>query len=150
MKSKWYELKGEAVKLRKKGLSIRKIEFRLSIPRSTLSGWFRNIELTPEQKEKLRRSHRDALTKSRKKAVLWHNQQKEKRLQKAKEEALKTLENIDFNNPNITELALAFLYLGEGKKAQETAMGNSDPLTLRFFLIMMKKAYNLKDEQSKM
>lgn len=148
MKSRWYELKGKAIKLRKEGLSIRKIENCLGIPRSTLSGWLRNIELTPEQKEKLKRNQYNILAKTRKKAVLWHNQQKEKRLQKAREEALKTLENIDVNDKNTAELALAFLYLGEGaKKAQETAMSNSDPLTLRFFLMMMKKVYNLKNEQ---
>jgi len=38
MKSKWYELKPDAIKLRKKGFSIGKIERRLGIPRSTLSG----------------------------------------------------------------------------------------------------------------
>lgn len=50
MYSKWYELKPKAVELRKEGTSIREIEKLLSIPRSTLSGWLKNIKLTTEQK----------------------------------------------------------------------------------------------------
>ena len=45
MQSKWFELKPTAVKLRRKGFSIGKIEYNLGIPRSTLSGWLKNIEL---------------------------------------------------------------------------------------------------------
>ena len=48
MRSKWFELKPDAIKLRKKGLSIREIELRLGIPRSTLSGWLKDIKLSDE------------------------------------------------------------------------------------------------------
>ena len=59
MKLKWYEKspwqlkKQEAIRLRKKGISIRKIEQRLGIRRSTLDGWFKNIRLSDAQNEKL-------------------------------------------------------------------------------------------------
>ena len=53
MKSKWYELKENAIKLRQQGFSIGKIERDLGIPRSTLSGWLKNIKLTARQKELL-------------------------------------------------------------------------------------------------
>jgi len=51
MKSKWFELKPSAKKLRKKGLSIGDIERRLKIPRSTLSGWLKDIKLTSKQRK---------------------------------------------------------------------------------------------------
>jgi len=144
MKSKWYELKSDAIKLRKRGLSIGRIERRLGIPRSTLSGWLKNVKLTQGQKEKLLQDWKNALVKARKKAVLWHNAQKAKRLLEAKCEALKTLEKIDINDPNIIELALAMLYLGEGAKTtDETAIGSSDPSILKFFLAILKGIYNL-------
>lgn len=121
-----------------------KIEHFLGIPRSTLSYWLKNVELSKKQKEKLIRDWKNALIKARKKAVLWHNTQKEKRLQKAKDEALRTLKNINIENLNILELVLAFLYLGEGsKKNVETAIGSSDPLILKFFLALLKKVYNV-------
>jgi len=116
MKSRWYELKGNAIRLRKKGFSIVKIERQLGIPRSTLSGWFKDIKLSQKQKEKLLNNKYRALANARKKAVLWQNLQKKKRLQEAKKTAQKTLKNINISNPDILELALAFLYLGEGLK----------------------------------
>ena len=143
MKSRWFELKPNAVKLRKKGFSIGKIERYLGIPRSTLSGWLRNIELSQKQKEKLTQNWKNALVKARKKAVLWHNAQKENRLIEAKGQALKTLEVVDITNKGTLELALAILYMGEGtKKKIETSMGSSNPLILKFFLAMLKALYD--------
>ena len=54
MKSRWFELKSKAVRLRKSGKSIRFIEGKLGIPKSTLSGWFKNIELSNKQKKVLK------------------------------------------------------------------------------------------------
>jgi len=143
MKSRWFELKPDAIKLRKKGFSIGKIERRLGIPRSTLSGWLRNIELSQKQKEKLTQDWKNALVKARKKAVLWHNAQKEKRLKLAEEQALKIVGDIDITDKKILELALAILYMGEGtKKKIETSMGSSDPLILKFFLAALKRLYD--------
>jgi len=148
MQSKWYDLKPTAIKLRKRGLSIGKIEQRLNIRRSTLSGWFKNIELTPKQKERLAQDWKNGLVKARKKAVLWHNAQKEKRLLEARNAALKTLGKIDMENIYILELALAFLYLGEGtKKTTDTSIGSSDPLILNFFLNAVKKIYGLNTKK---
>ena len=148
MISKWFELKPNAIKLRKKGLSIRKIEYRLGVPRSTLSGWLRDIKLSQEQKEKLIRDRRRALIKARKKAVLWHNAQKEKRLKLAKKQALETVKSINVADKNVLELALAILYMGEGtKKKLETSIGNSDPLILKFFLVTLKRLYNIDSKK---
>lgn len=148
MASKWYKLKNEAVRLRKRGSSIRKIESRLKIPRSTLSCWFRNIELSAKQKEKLHNDWKNALIKARKKAVLWHNAQKEKRFQIAKKEAESVIKNINMSDFDILELALAILYFGEGsKKNIETALGNSDPLVLKFFILILRNIYHLSNEK---
>lgn len=144
MKSKWFEYKGKALKLRNKGLSIRIIENKLGVPRSTLSNWFKDVKLSKEQKDKLLFNWRKGLVEARKKAVVWHNKQKEKRLREAKDEALKVVNDIDISNKNIVELALAILYLGEGsKKNLETAIGSSDPLILKFFVAILKKVYKI-------
>lgn len=144
MISKWYELKEKARFLRKQGFSIGKIENDLGIPRSTLSGWLRDIELTKKQKGKLLQNQKDALVEARKKAVLWHNAQKNKRLREAEDAAKKTLENIDIANHAFLDLALAFLYLGEGSKRHaETALGSSNPDILKFFLVGLKNIYDV-------
>ncbi len=142
MQSKWFESKPTAVKLRRKGLSIGKIEYHLGIPRSTLSGWLKNIELSQKQKEKLTQNWKNALVKARKKAALWHNAQKEKRLKEAKSQALKTIEAMDITDKKVLELTLAILYMGEGTKRKVgTEMGSSNPLILKFFLATLKTLY---------
>ncbi|MBI2625346.1 MAG: hypothetical protein HYW70_03365 [Candidatus Nealsonbacteria bacterium] len=119
------------------------IEKRYGIARSTLSGWFRNVKLTPAQKKKLSQNSNAALISARKRAVLWHNAQKQRRLREAKLQALHTLRKINPKNRHILELTLAILYLGEGNKASvETSIGNSDPLILKFFLSCLRKIYN--------
>lgn len=143
MISKWFELKPEAVALRKNGVSIRDIELSLGIPRSTLSGWLKDIKLTNLQKEILNNKHLNFLIGARTKAIEWHNKQKLNRLRAAEIEADHTLKKIKINNENI-ELALALLYLGEGfKKSIGTGMGNSDPLILKFFLEILINIYKL-------
>lgn len=138
MRSKWFHLKKAAINLRSSGKSLREIEKTLMIPRSTLSGWLKNISLTEIQKTRLRKKWLDNLYKARLRAVIWHNKQKEIRLKEAESQALDILAKIDVNNKVIKELALAMLYLGEGFKDKHgTGMGSSDPLILRFFVNML-------------
>lgn len=147
MRSRWFELKPKATTLRKQGKSTRDIEISLGIPRSTLSGWFKNIKLTTSQYKVLEEKHKKALVKARTKAVVWHNQQKIVRLQFAENEADKTLLKIN-NNKETIELALALLYLGEGfKKSPKTGMGNTDPLIMKFFLETILKIYKINIEK---
>jgi hypothetical protein len=142
MKSRWFEYKDKAISLRQQGLSIREIETLMLIPRSTLSGWLKDIELTDEQVARLKQSADLALVKARVKASEWHRTQKQLRLQKAKNEAKATLDEIKIDD-NLIELTLAMLYLGEGAKSGTTAIGNSDPLILKFFLTVVIRKYKL-------
>lgn len=143
MISKWYELKPKAIELRKEGTSIRDVEKILKIPRSTLSGWFRNIKLTKSQKVKLDINWRNALNIGRKKAVLWHNHQKELRIKMAQNEAVEVLNKINLKDKSVFELALAMLYLGEGDKTQSTSMANSNPLIVKFFIKCLEKIFEI-------
>lgn len=136
-----------AVSLRKKGWSLKRIHARLGIPLSTLSGWLQTVELTEKQKEQLRKNWEQALVHARTKASVWHRKQKAKRLLYAKKEAQGVLAKIEKDDNASLELALAFLYLGEGaKRSDATALGNSDPLILRFFLSSVKKLYGVEND----
>lgn len=130
--------------MRKRGASIRDIESRLDIPRSTLSYWLRVVPISNHHKESLKRRADQALVKARKEAVKWHNAQKAMRMKLAEDDAWRTLERIDCLNNDILELALSLLYLGEGaKKSTVTAMGNSDPLVLHFFVQSLHRLYGI-------
>lgn len=150
MKSRWFELKNKAIELRQKGTSLREIEKSLKIPKSTLSGWFKNIKLTKDQQDKLRRNWLNALTKARRQAVIWHNEQKQFRLEIAEKQADGVLANLSTDNTHIVELALAMLYLGEGLKTKSgLGLGNSDPLILKFFVNILIKNYNVDIDKIK-
>ncbi|PIR87938.1 MAG: hypothetical protein COU10_01895 [Candidatus Harrisonbacteria bacterium CG10_big_fil_rev_8_21_14_0_10_45_28] len=136
--------KKQTIKLRKQGKSIVEIERALSINRSTLSGWLKNTILTKVQIKKLENNKKRALIKARKKAALWHNEQKKKRLNVARKEAETVISQLNTKDSNLLDLALAFLYWGEGfKRNVETGMGNTDPEILKFFLKVLRKNYKL-------
>lgn len=141
MVSRWANKKSKAVALRREGSSIGSIEQMLGIPRSTLSGWFRSIPLTKKQQAELKKRAKEGLAKARLGAVRWHNAQKNNRLEKAAEMGREVLRLVP-NDAATLELALAFLYLGEGgKTVSGTSLGSSDPHIARFFIRSLQKIY---------
>lgn len=143
MQSKFLHLKPHAIEMRKTGLSIRNIAQTLDIPKSTLSGWLKNIPITNEQALHLIRNRTIAFQQARIKASLWHKEQKQKRIKNAESQANNLLSSIE-DNKNIQELALAMLYWGEGFKAdRELGIGNSDPRILRFFIKIYTSNFNI-------
>jgi hypothetical protein len=145
MKSRWFEYKEQAIALRKTGMSIKTIETRLGIARSTLSGWFKDVELTEEQRLKLMKDGRDGWQKARVKAVEWHKAQKALRLLKAKQEAIETLSKIELTD-EVLDLAFAMLYLGEGAKSGGTSLASSEPKILRFVLVVLRHNYQITND----
>lgn len=142
MKSKWFEYKEEALSLRRNGVSMTVIERRLGIPRSTLSGWFKEVILTEEQRTKLMKSGKDGWAKARIHAVETHRNQKASRLLKAKQEAVYVLDKIELTD-EVLDLAFAMLYLGEGAKNNTTSLASSDPVILKFVLVVLKRNYGI-------
>ena len=143
MKSKWYEYKEAAMSLRRKGTSMTVIEREFGIPRSTLSGWFKEIKLPEEQRTKLMLNSRDGWKKAREQAVIKKNLQKAKRLAVARTEANAVFKDLSDMSCSTLELALAMLYFGEGSKNNTTSMGASDPFMLQFFITSTEKLYDL-------
>jgi hypothetical protein len=121
------------------------VEANLNIPRSTLSGWFKEIKLSEQQKTVLARNHLKGLAEARRKAIIWHNSQKANRIKTALLDAQDIVNRLKISNRDLLDLALAILYFGEGFKSptSQTAIGNSNPLILKFFLTVIKRNYNL-------
>ena len=145
MKSKWFEYKEQAIALRKTGMSMTVIERKFGIPRSTLSGWFKSVPLTEEQRLKLMKNQHDGWAKARENAAEWHRGQRSLRLLKAKQEARKTLDQINLSDA-ILDLAFAMLYFGEGAKSGTTSIASSDPTILKFVLVVLRRNYNIMPE----
>lgn len=115
-KSKWLHLKETALRMRRSGTPLGQIGKELGIPKSTLSYWFIGIKLTVKQRTAIRKNWLKAIKESRGNAILWHNQQKAARIEGARLEAEAVIGALDIRNIPMLELALAFLYLGEGSK----------------------------------
>ncbi len=118
------------------------IEQKLSIPRSTLSGWFKNLTLTDEQAQRLERNRRDGLTKARVRAAEMHRAKKALRLLDARKAAIETLNRIELSE-DVLDLAFAMLYFGEGAKNNTTSLANSNPTILKFMLKVLEKNYGI-------
>ncbi len=146
MKSKWFEYYEEVRLLRKNGTSMTVIERQYGIPRSTLSGWFKDITLSEEQRTRLMRNSQDGWKKAREKAVLAHNALKVERLSAAEREAATTMSRLQIT-PETLDLAFAMLYFGEGAKKNKTSIGNSNPLVLRFVLAVLYNNYAITTSQ---
>jgi len=141
MQGKSTYIKSKAIELRKLSYSLNEISQLLKVPKSTLNGWLRTVILSPGQKELLDTRRRDGLVEARKKALIWHTTQKENRVKEAQDEAREILSTLDLSDVNIPILALSFLYLGEGLKNKETAMGNNNPLILKFFIHVLQDIF---------
>lgn len=144
MHSRFNHLRATAIGFRREGKSIRWVEQELNIPRSTLSGWFRDIQLNKKQKERLHKEWINGLSTARTKAVLRHKELKQLRISAAFDEAKTVLKRVDVADDAILEIILAMLYWGEGAKTRNRLlMGNSDPKLLKFFLDGVTRVYKL-------
>jgi transcriptional regulator with XRE-family HTH domain len=133
--------KEAAIKLRKIGKSLREIEKILSIPRSTLSRWLRDVRLSENQKEKLRKKWLSALAKGRLKASQVHQERRIERINKIKQEAKEFISGFTINKP-LGELIFTLFYLSEGTKRENAVViANSNPKILKGFLNLFRYLY---------
>jgi len=122
-----------AVKLRKKGKSIRDIENTLRIARSTLSSWLRNVKLSQKQKERLHKKWINGLVKARLKASESNRNEKLSRMRKIELETKKITSNIKLDK-KLGELVFAAFYLAEGTKYNgRVEIANTKPEILSSF-----------------
>lgn len=133
--------KEAAIKLRKKGKSIRDIEKILGSPRSTLSGWLRDVKLSKKQKEQLHRRWLSALVKARLKASEVNKNERLERMKKIEESTKQFMANIKINK-TLCELIFATFYLAEGSRTKgRVEIANTDPKILTSFLKLFRYLY---------
>lgn len=132
-----FEEKIKARKLRLEGASILEIVQKLDQPKSTVSYWCKNIQLTPRQIERLVRKRFSAGYKGRLKAAELKRQKRLNEIEYLKKEGVKEIGK----SLSTRELLLAGLgiYLGEGDKSLSgTALTSSDPKIAVFMLKWFK------------
>ncbi len=141
------EEKNKAFDLRREGKSYRQIAELLDISKSTLSGWFRDVDWSQDIKKQLIEKSKGA---SRKR-LLQLNDLKKKRWSecyvRAEKEAITEFENLKKDKLFIAGMAL---YWGEGDKIWKNGIiriSNTDEKMLRVFNEFLQKICKVEREK---
>lgn len=136
MKPRYCHLKPEAITLRKLGKTYGEICKIVGddIPKSILSNWCKDILLLPEQKQRIEHLIKKGIKKGRATALVVNKLKGENYIQSVRDRASHLADEL--KDRNVSKIALAMLYLGEGSKTQKGSLmfGNSNPLVIRLFL----------------
>src|SRR3989344_2398066 len=138
------ELKKEAIELRRKGLSYSEILTKLSVAKSTLALWLKEVGLSKAQKTALTQKRLDA---SRRGGLAKKNQ----RIKRTVEVFEKAKNSVHKITDKDLLLIGAMLYWAEGAKqkehnvSQKIAFSNSDEKMLKLFLLWLKKIANVSE-----
>ena len=137
-------LRLEARKLRKRGISVKKIAQFLKVSKSSASLWVRDIILTVEQLEDLTRSKLKGGELGRLRGALIQKKRRLKLIEDSKTLGLEMLANLSERELLIAGLAL---YWGEGrKKNRRVGFCNSDPRMIKFYIHWLQSCFNVKLE----
>ena len=136
------EERNRAISLRRRGLSLREIREEIPVAKSTLSLWFKDVQLSKPQKQRLTQKKIDA-------ALRGAARRKSDRIALTKRiysDAYNDIRNISHR-----ELWLmgVMLYWAEGSKEKEYRPGsrvrftNSDPLMIKLFIKWLTDVCNI-------
>ncbi len=134
--------RAKAITLRQQGQSIGAIAAQLHVSKSTVSGWCRDIALSPAALEKIAKQSKAKSTA----ALLHYSETKRRARQKAIEsshvEGVRRLGKL--SERDIYCLGLG-LYWGEGYKkgSQEFGFTNSDPQMVKFYLYWLQVVFGV-------
>lgn len=134
-------LKQKARELRKKGKSYSEIIQKLTLSKSTVSGWCKDIKLSKLQIEALGNRYDVRLRGAK------ANQLKRKReVEKIRKAAQK-----EIKKPSMEAFRMAgtMLYWAEGNKSNHLGITNSNPKMIVFMVRWFEKFFNIKPEQLK-
>lgn len=139
------ELKLKARELRKKGLSVKEIQKRLKVSRSSVSLWVRDVKLTKKQLEKLYLNKKTGSLKGSIIAAMNKVRAREELVKKLMREGKKEMGRISRRNRFITGVAL---YFAEGEKSGEhVGFSNSDPRAIKFMADWFRKFCKIPEEK---
>jgi len=142
------EDKRKAIKLRLQGKTFREIRTIIpNLPKSTLSGWLRNVKLTPEQRKTLLENIERITYNARVKAGWTKRFKNEKRNQKILTKAEGELPAL-IKSPLF--LIGLVLYWAEGtRKSGYFRFTNSDPKIIKIMMRWLKEVCQIPEEKIK-
>lgn len=133
--------------MRSRGASVKEISKKLSISKSTCSLWVRDIILSIDQLEKLRKRSIEGGERGRLKGALVQKQKRLEIIKKWEEIGIKELGNLSKRDLYIAGIAL---YWAEGcKKNRGTQVFNSDPELIKLMIGWFTIFFGIKKQDIK-
>ncbi len=138
--------RGKAIKMRRAGKSYGEIFASLQIPKSTLSGWFVNLDWSQELKQKLRKSIQVEHTVRLKELNKLRGANLKQAYEEARKEARAEFEELKYNPLFIAGI---MLYWGEGDKLTNysTKISNTDPHLIRLYVFFLENVCRIPKEK---
>jgi hypothetical protein len=143
------ETRERARELRRNGLTHTEIITELggNIPHPTVQGWVRDIQLTIEQRARIKQKEIEAARQSQPLGAQWNREQKARRLQEVRERALPVAKRLAQDRDALMLMAAA-LYIGEGgKRDDQLAFANSDPTVIRAWMQLLRKNFDIDESK---
>lgn len=136
--------KEPAIELRKQGNSYQQISARLSIPKSTLSVWLKDLQISPIAQEKI---NSRAYTKSA--TALIKRNKAQTNLAKERAEKIRNQAKQEFNKLVNNKLFLTgiSLYWAEGSKWKCVDFANSDPQMIILMMHFFRTIFSINNEK---
>ena len=139
------KLKLRARKLREKGLSIKEIQRKLKVSRSSVSLWVRDVKLTKKQLEKLYLNRKTGNLKGSIIAAMNKIKIREDITKKLIKQGKKEVGNLSKRDRFITGIAM---YFAEGSKTDgDVGFSNSDPRAIKFMADWFREFCKIHEEK---
>ena len=143
------KIRRRARSLRQKGWSIGEISLKMSIPKNTLSSWFKDIVLSQEQNERIEQKILTSAAIGRKIAARLLRLKMEGWKEKIRKKA-QCYNKLSSSDPVVGRFICGLLYLCEGAKYPSSRylhLGNSDPKIISFFINTLRKSYKIEENK---
>lgn len=135
----------QAQSLRKKGLSYKEIQRIVPVPKSTLSGWCRDIALNERQALRL---FKNKLRGSARGRIIGAKRQQAKRLKQIADMLSDGKKEVGSLSVRDRFIAGVSLYSAEGTKRDKACcFSNSDPLLIRFMANWFREFCNVSEKK---
>lgn len=140
------EDKNKAIKLRQSGYTFSDIRSIIpSLPKSTLSGWLKDIKLTEKQENKLLKRIKKKSHDGRIKANLAKKLKYEKRTQEVIDNAKK--EFISFSKNPLALIGIVLYWAEGGRKHGYFQFSNSDPIIIKTMMRWLREFCKIPEEK---
>lgn len=135
----------KARELRKQGISVKRIATSLRVSRSSVSLWVRDVVLTVDQLNTLKRAEEIGRAKGHLKNALLHRERRLLLVEQAKQEGIQEIGKLTKRELLMIGLAL---YWGEGGKTNKRVeLCNSDIQMIKLFLYWLEKCFGVNKRE---